>query len=309
MAHVDDRVTFHALGDPMPAQRPSGLRDRGAVVGDRGPLLAEHDANADGIAGPVLQLAVNHGVGTGGSAPVPLRCLALLVPEVHLDKTVALRDSFRGDDSSFPGLADVAGSVAEVGWASWAEELPYRPSRVLVTGTSGSGKSTLARRVAAALDAPYTELDALHHGPAWVPRPEFLDEVRRLAAAERWTTEWQYPAARPILATRADLLIFLDLPRWLVMTRVVRRTLWRRFRRVELWNGNFEPRLRAVLHDREHIVRWAWQTHNEHLGHVTELIEQLPELPVIRLQTRRQIDRWRAGPLARAARLSGRGGA
>jgi len=156
--------------------------------------------------------------------------------------------------------------------------------------------------VAAALDAPYTELDALHHGPAWVPRLEFVDDVARLSAGERWTTEWQYPAARPILASRADLLVFLDLPHWLVMTRVVKRTLWRRLRHIELWNGNFEPPLRTVLHDRDHVVRWAWRTHHEHLARVTELIEQRPDLPVVRVQTSRQIDLWLAGPLARAAR-------
>jgi len=103
-----------------------------------------------------------------------------------------------------------------------------------------------------------------------------------------------------MLASRADLLIFLDLPRWLVMTRVIRRTLWRRLRRIQLWNGNFEPPLRSVLHDRDHIVRWAWRTHHEHLGRVAELVKQRPELPVVRLQTSRQIDRWLAGPLSRA---------
>jgi len=148
-----------------------------------------------------------------------------------------------------------------------------------VAGASGAGKSTFARRVAAALDAPYTELDALHHGTAWVPRPEFIDCVERLSAGRRWTTEWQYPGARRILASRADLLVFLDLPRWLVMARVVRRTLSRRIRHIELWNGNFEPPLRTVIHDRDHIVRWAWRTNHENLGRVSELIERWPDLP------------------------------
>jgi adenylate kinase family enzyme len=202
----------------------------------------------------------------------------------------------------------LGGSVREVGWATWAEELSSRPSRVLVTGTSGSGKSTLARRVAAALDAPYTELDALHHGPAWTPRPDFLDAVTRLSAAERWTTEWQYQLARPILVSRTDLPIFLDLPRWLVMTRVVRRTLGRRLGRIELWNGNFEPPLRTVFRDRDHIVRWAWRTHHEQLGRVIELVDQRPDLQVVRLQTARQVDQWVAGPLARAAQTDPRRG-
>lgn len=33
--------------------------------------------------------------------------------------------------------------------------------RINVLGSSGSGKTTLARRLAVAMDAPHTELDAL----------------------------------------------------------------------------------------------------------------------------------------------------
>ncbi len=63
---------------------------------------------------------------------------------------------------------------------------------------------------------PHKEIDALFHGPNWIPRPEFLDDVRALVQSEAWTTEWQYSAARPILAARADLLLWLDLPFWRV---------------------------------------------------------------------------------------------
>jgi adenylate kinase family enzyme len=58
-------------------------------------------------------------------------------------------------------------------WLSFDNELPYRPARVLVAGTSGSGKLTLARHLAAVLELRYVELDALHHGQNWTPRPEF----------------------------------------------------------------------------------------------------------------------------------------
>jgi adenylate kinase family enzyme len=192
-------------------------------------------------------------------------------------------------------------------WLTWRDELPYRPARILLAGTSGSGKSTLARTVGAVLDLRYVELDALHHGPHWTPRSEFLNDVQQLAATERWTTEWQYPAARPVLAERADLLILLDLPRWVVMSRITRRTLSRRLHHVELWNGNIEPPLRTILHDRDHIIRWAWRTHTDHVARVTELIQRNPPLPIVRLTTQAQVDGWLAGPLTRASRARLRG--
>lgn len=43
--------------------------------------------------------------------------------------------------------------------------------RIRVVGTSGSGKTHLARQLAAILDLPHLELDALQHLPGWQPAP------------------------------------------------------------------------------------------------------------------------------------------
>jgi adenylate kinase family enzyme len=103
------------------------------------------------------------------------------------------------------------------------------------------GKTTLAGRIAAVTGGPHTEIDALFHGPAWTPRPGFPADVRSLVRADSWTTEWQYDAARPVLAGNADLLVWLDFPFVRVtLPRLVRRTIRRRLSREELWNGNIE---------------------------------------------------------------------
>ena len=179
--------------------------------------------------------------------------------------------------------------------------LPSRPSRVLVAGTSGSGKSTLARAVAAALGSPYTELDALHHGPGWSRRPEFADDVARLVAGPAWVTEWQYADVRELLLDRADCLVWLDLPRRLVMRRVIRRTLRRRLRREPLWNGNVEPPLRTILTDPEHIVRWAWTSHARTAERLAVVLRERPDLLAVRLQGPAEVDGWLAGPLRAVA--------
>ena len=176
-----------------------------------------------------------------------------------------------------------------------------RPRRVLVAGLSGAGKTTLARRLATVLDLPHTELDALHHGPGWVPRPEFLDEVAALAASPAWITEWQYGTARPVLAARADLLVWLDQPYPVVLARLVRRTVRRRVRREVLWNGNVEGPLRALLTDPEHVVRYQWTHRHKYRDDlVPRLRRDRPGLPVVRLTSDREVERWLAG-LASAA--------
>jgi adenylate kinase family enzyme len=181
------------------------------------------------------------------------------------------------------------------------DPLPARPRRVLVAGTSGAGKTTLARAVAEVLGCPHVELDALHHGPGWTKRPEFEDDVRCFAAGPTWAGEWQYAAVRDLLLDRADCLVWLDLPRAVVMTRVVRRTVGRGLRGEVLWNGNVEPPFRTFLTDRDHIVRWAWRTHPRTAERVLAALATRPDLPVVRLRTRAEVAGWVAGPLRASA--------
>lgn len=183
------------------------------------------------------------------------------------------------------------------------DDLPSRPRRVLVAGVSGSGKTTLAARIAAVTGGPHTEIDALFHGPGWTPRPSFLDDVRAFTAADAWTTEWQYSAVRPLLAERADLLVWLDVP-FLTVTlpRVTRRTLRRLLRREVLWNGNVEPPLHTFVTDREHILRWSIATRHVYRERIPLLHASHPHLAVVRLRSTRDVESWLAGPLDRASR-------
>jgi adenylate kinase family enzyme len=168
------------------------------------------------------------------------------------------------------------------------------PRRVLVAGVAGSGKTTLAGRIAERTGIPHTEIDALQHGENWTPRPEFADDVERFTRAESWITEWQYRGVRPLLAARADTLVWLDLPVGLTMRRVIRRTLRRRLRRELLWNGNVEGPLWTFFTERDHIIRWAWRTRRSWQGHVAEAAARQPQLRIVRLASTSEIETWLA---------------
>jgi adenylate kinase family enzyme len=180
------------------------------------------------------------------------------------------------------------------------DPLPYCPCRVLITGTSGSGKTTLGAVLAATLTVPFLEMDAYFHGPGWTRRPSFEADVHRFAAQPAWVTEWQYRSVQAHLAGRADSLVWLDLPRSRVMRQVIRRTLVRRLRRQELWNGNVEAPLWTIFTDREHIVRWAWNHHAGTSVRVMELLRESPALPIVRLRSRDEVSRWLNGALREA---------
>ena len=177
--------------------------------------------------------------------------------------------------------------------------LATKPRRILVAGVSGVGKTTLAERIAHITGSPHTEIDALFHGAAWVPRLEFLDDVHSLVEQEGWVTEWQYSAARPLLARHADLMVWLDLPFWRVtLPRLVRRTLSRRCRRTTLWNGNIEPAMWTAITDPEHVIRWAVRSRNRYQVRIEELRVTRPALTIVRLCSQADIEEWLAVSLA-----------
>src|SRR5207249_5085245 len=114
--------------------------------------------------------------------------------------------------------------------------------RVSVVGTSGSGKTTFGRALAARLDVPFVELDAINWQPGWTPMPE--DEFRRRVAdvvtADRWVIDGNYAAVRDLVLARATTVAWLDYSRARIMTQVIRRSVSRAITRRELWNGNRE---------------------------------------------------------------------
>lgn len=172
------------------------------------------------------------------------------------------------------------------------DPIDWEPRRILVAGVSGSGKTTLARRIASATGLPHTEIDGLYHGPGWTPREQFVDDVLAYTAEPGWVTEWQYRAARPLLLERADTLLWLDLPIRISLARVVRRTIRRRQRREELWNGNRERPLWTFFADPDHIIRWAMRTRNKYRPMIEALDVTHPHVHVVRLRNPRDVETW-----------------
>jgi adenylate kinase family enzyme len=154
--------------------------------------------------------------------------------------------------------------------------------RVAVLGTSGSGKTTFARRLAAAIGAPHIELDALNWQPGWRDLnshdpEEFRRRVALAAAGEAWVSDGNYGRVRDLILARATHLVWLDYPRWLVMTRVFRRSLSRAMTGRELWPGTGNREQFSRWLDKEHPLRWAWDTYSERRRRYRALFED-PEL-------------------------------
>lgn len=139
--------------------------------------------------------------------------------------------------------------------------------RVAVVGNSGSGKSRLASELAVILGASHIELDGIIHQANWVDLDvaEFRRRVADLVAAPTWVSDGNYAQVRDLVWGRADTVVWLDLPRRTVMTRLVRRTLLRLVTRRELWNGNRETWRNAFSLDPDRsIILWGWLEHRRY---------------------------------------------
>jgi len=133
--------------------------------------------------------------------------------------------------------------------------------RIVVVGSSCCGKTTFARALAAALDAPHVELDALYWNPAWVAKPleEFRSEVARAAAGDRWVIDGNYRSVRDVLWPRATSIIWLNFSFPTVWGRACARTLRRSISGERLYAGNRETLGRALF-NKDSILLWVLQS-------------------------------------------------
>jgi adenylate kinase family enzyme len=150
--------------------------------------------------------------------------------EMHRDATAA--DSGRDFDR-------------DAGRQTWSRRPAWQPNetdspiprRIHIVGWAGSGKTHLARRLAQLIGAPVHELDLVAYGPTVRPDDgrrnleERLEMVDAITATPRWVTEGIYLWWIDDLLEKADLVVWLDLPRRTASRRILTRHLVASMRR------------------------------------------------------------------------------
>src|SRR5688500_8140329 len=106
-----------------------------------------------------------------------------------------------------------------------------RLRRIAVAGPPGAGKSTLARELCEQLGLPFVEFESFYHARGWTVRATWQEDVLKFLEGPEWAIEWQGEEVREQMTARAQVLVWLDHPRALTVTRAIVRTIKRRFGR------------------------------------------------------------------------------
>ncbi len=99
--------------------------------------------------------------------------------------------------------------------------------RIMVVGSAGSGKSTFARELGARLRVPVVHIDQIYWEPGWTMRPmsECKKMVAEAAGGPAWVFDGNNSSTYEERLKEAETIIFLDMPNWLCLGRVLLRTL------------------------------------------------------------------------------------
>lgn len=147
--------------------------------------------------------------------------------------------------------------------------------RVMIVGGSGSGKSTLARALGARTGLPVYHMDHIHWLPGWQERPR--EDRRRMALdienREKWIFEGGFSTTFAHRLSRADTVIWLDLPVSLRLWRVTKRlVIYKGQRRADMAEGCEE-----VFHAQTWpFYRWIWDTRKTGPARVAALLATAP---------------------------------
>lgn len=164
--------------------------------------------------------------------------------------------------------------------------------RIAILGCGGSGKSTLARDLGRTLNLPVVHLDAHFWQPGWIetPRVDWVARVRDLAAADHWIIDGNYSGTFESRLTRADTVVFLDLPRRICLYRIIKRRIqYAGMNRPDMGQGCPE-------HIDLTFFQWIWNFPRRRRPHVLAALLRLPgSTRIFRLRSSRDVTAFLQG--------------
>jgi adenylate kinase family enzyme len=160
--------------------------------------------------------------------------------------------------------------------------------RIMIVGPPGSGKSTLARALGKCTGLPVLHIDKIHWQPGWIERSK-AEKTRLCLEAEQqshWIFEGGHSSTWLSRVARADMLIVLDRPVRVQISRVIHRAIVGLGRtRPDMAEGCPEK-----LSSLPEFVHYIWTTRKSACDKMDRLAAAAPKrCTVVRLRSDREV--------------------
>lgn len=160
--------------------------------------------------------------------------------------------------------------------------------RVVILGCPGSGKSTLARALGEKTSLPVVHGDKLFWHTGWVESSKEEIDRKLIAAAQEdhWIIDGNYTRTLPYRLQRADTILYLDLPRWVSVSSVIKRIFF--------YRGTTRPDLPEGCPERIELefLSWVWNFNKTKREKLYALLEQYPDKTIHIFRSRRAVNKF-----------------
>ena len=158
--------------------------------------------------------------------------------------------------------------------------------KVLIIGCAGSGKTTLAKQLSKIIDLPIIHMDNYYWTKNWGRKSDdaWHDIVNELCQQPKWIMDGNYTKTMATRFQHACTIIYLDIPRWKCLLRV----MIRRFRLIYNKNRDDIP---ANCNERMSVefYRWIWNYPKRSRNNTLELLKNYSEI-VYHLKSKQDAD-------------------
>ncbi len=164
--------------------------------------------------------------------------------------------------------------------------------RIMIIGNAGSGKTTLALKLAYLVNLPLYHLDQYYWKAGWerTDSIEFTHIHAELCKRDRWIIEGCNLSWLSDRVAEAELIIFLDMPRY--------QCLWRVIKRCVLYYDKVIPGMAIECKQRItgfkflEFLRWVWHFKNRSRAKIVDHIESSTQAgkPVIILKSGKEVN-------------------
>ncbi|WP_010676683.1 P-loop NTPase family protein [Bacillus timonensis] len=144
--------------------------------------------------------------------------------------------------------------------------------KIMVIGISaGVGKSTFAKKLGRELGIDVYHLDSYFWKPDWVEasHEEFKAAQEEIVAKECWIIDGNYSKTFELRAKEADTIIYLELPRYQCLYRVIKRYF--------TYIGKKRPDLGCTEKLDWKFIKFIWTTYKPRLHKMQERLNRLSQ--------------------------------